>query len=369
MSQNLGERCSTCNMPNFLCACNLPLHIDLPPEDPREKARREVLDELVAQELHLDQMLATVRKLLGKPHPPVAQIPMKLRTESASGQSAETWWLIERGQAEKQEPTIWWVQSAEYQSGVPYLGQWTEDANKASKFESAEQAETFARSGVGHLYRVTEHVFIGEKHTNDNMEYDAYKMADDLQSALLAHPQAGDIPVQPSLLTLAIGELRRLRKACDRHSEADLLGETERAELERLRRTTAGGSAIARLRDSAFTTKSGLARQSEKGRTRPEDVGEWMNHMDLHETEHDLVHAGKALRAAWPVVRAYIESLEHGHVNYHGHVNAAYDKAGATYKDGYKAGMQAAASIALRWDHEDGMLALSNHLEEEASRG
>jgi hypothetical protein len=37
----------------------------------------------------------------------------------------------------------------------------------------------------------------------------------------------------------------------------------------------------------------------------PDEVQEWIWHMDLHLTEHDLQHAGKALRAAWPQVRAY----------------------------------------------------------------
>lgn len=38
----------------------------------------------------------------------------------------------------------------------------------------------------------------------------------------------------------------------------------------------------------------------------PNDVMEWIWHMDLHLTEHDLIHAGRALRAAWPTVRAYL---------------------------------------------------------------
>lgn len=35
----------------------------------------------------------------------------------------------------------------------------------------------------------------------------------------------------------------------------------------------------------------------------PEDVREWMYHLEFHLTEHDLPHAGKALRAAYPTVR------------------------------------------------------------------
>jgi hypothetical protein len=43
---------------------------------------------------------------------------------------------------------------------------------------------------------------------------------------------------------------------------------------------------------------------------RPEDVREWMWHMDLHLTEHDERHAGLALRAAWPRVREWLETVE-----------------------------------------------------------
>lgn len=42
----------------------------------------------------------------------------------------------------------------------------------------------------------------------------------------------------------------------------------------------------------------------------PDEVREWMLHMDLHLTEHDERHAGMALRSAWPHVRAYIAQLQ-----------------------------------------------------------
>lgn len=42
----------------------------------------------------------------------------------------------------------------------------------------------------------------------------------------------------------------------------------------------------------------------------PEDVQEWLWHLDLHLTEHDEPHAGRALRAAWPHVRTYLASVE-----------------------------------------------------------
>lgn len=41
----------------------------------------------------------------------------------------------------------------------------------------------------------------------------------------------------------------------------------------------------------------------------PRDTLEWIWHLDLHLTEHDLQHAGKALRAAWPHVRKYLTEI------------------------------------------------------------
>lgn len=43
---------------------------------------------------------------------------------------------------------------------------------------------------------------------------------------------------------------------------------------------------------------------------RPESVREWIWHLDLHLTEHDERHAGLALRAAWPSVREWLETVE-----------------------------------------------------------
>lgn len=39
----------------------------------------------------------------------------------------------------------------------------------------------------------------------------------------------------------------------------------------------------------------------------PDDIGEWIAHLDLHVTEHDERHAGLALRAAWPAVKRWFE--------------------------------------------------------------
>jgi hypothetical protein len=38
----------------------------------------------------------------------------------------------------------------------------------------------------------------------------------------------------------------------------------------------------------------------------PMEIMEWCWHMDLHLTEHDIQHAGKALRAAWPHVSKWL---------------------------------------------------------------
>ena len=43
---------------------------------------------------------------------------------------------------------------------------------------------------------------------------------------------------------------------------------------------------------------------------RTERVLLWMEHLDIHLTEHDLRHAGLALRTAWPIAKEYIEKLE-----------------------------------------------------------
>lgn len=39
----------------------------------------------------------------------------------------------------------------------------------------------------------------------------------------------------------------------------------------------------------------------------PDEIQEWCWHMDLHVTEHDLQHAGKALRAAWPHISKWLK--------------------------------------------------------------
>lgn len=67
--------------------------------------------------------------------------------------------LIERGQAEHQSPTIWW-RGGGFASGLEYGGQWTEIADRALKFDSRDEAEALAKIKVHRFYRVTEHLFL-----------------------------------------------------------------------------------------------------------------------------------------------------------------------------------------------------------------
>jgi len=76
-----------------------------------------------------------------------------------AGAVREAVWLIERGQEHGQQPALWWVQN-EDRPGHPYSGRWTEDANKARKFATRDLAEREGQRYVGHLYGVTEHVFL-----------------------------------------------------------------------------------------------------------------------------------------------------------------------------------------------------------------
>lgn len=59
----------------------------------------------------------------------------------------------------------------------------------------------------------------------------------------------------------------------------------------------------------AGTTASATRRTNNQALEAPMPVLEWIWHMDLHLTEHDEPHAGRALRAAWPHVREYMVKL------------------------------------------------------------
>jgi hypothetical protein len=79
--------------------------------------------------------------------------------ESASSSMA---WLIERGINERQSPTIWWRGATKPKSGMPYLGQWTENANWAFRLASRESAEKWAvEQNVPIPYSITQHTWLG----------------------------------------------------------------------------------------------------------------------------------------------------------------------------------------------------------------
>ncbi len=58
---------------------------------------------------------------------------------SPAASPGETVWLIERGQPEKQVPTVWWSDRKRW--GLAYADSWTQEAFKAARFESREAAE------------------------------------------------------------------------------------------------------------------------------------------------------------------------------------------------------------------------------------
>lgn len=55
----------------------------------------------------------------------------------------------------------------------------------------------------------------------------------------------------------------------------------------------------------------------------PQEVQEWIWHMDLHLTEHDDRHAGLALRAAWPTVRNWIAELKGDYISLRNQLKAS----------------------------------------------
>lgn len=61
---------------------------------------------------------------------------------------------------------------------------------------------------------------------------------------------------------------------------------------------------------------------NELGCSPPQEIMEWMWHMDLHLTEHDERHAGLALRAAWPPVKDWIARLKGDYVSLRNRLNA-----------------------------------------------
>lgn len=67
-------------------------------------------------------------------------------------------WLIERGQPEGQAPTVWLDTSTQRPD---WYGDWTQDANQATKFPTRESAEWHIRDARIPSARAVEHGWFG----------------------------------------------------------------------------------------------------------------------------------------------------------------------------------------------------------------
>ena len=70
--------------------------------------------------------------------------------------------MVERGQSVNHAPTMWWCGGSRRAGvGENEMDNWTEDANKARRFPTAEEAQKLAENLFGrNTYRVTEHLFL-----------------------------------------------------------------------------------------------------------------------------------------------------------------------------------------------------------------
>jgi hypothetical protein len=70
-----------------------------------------------------------------------------------------TAWLIERGQAENQRPTMWWRCYT-----IGRGDEWTEDAGRAHRFATREEVEQVIADKSGYVGdrfgRATEHIWL-----------------------------------------------------------------------------------------------------------------------------------------------------------------------------------------------------------------
>lgn len=93
---------------------------------------------------------------------------MSERSPSAAKERREVAWLVERGQPERQSPTVWRIAGPkpDYRAGE----QWTEVAFKATRYATREEAQAVvdalftgpsSRLPDNVTARATEHVFIG----------------------------------------------------------------------------------------------------------------------------------------------------------------------------------------------------------------
>lgn len=135
----------------------------------------------------------------------------------------------------------------------------------------------------------------------------------------LAHPTppqgSGETPIQA------------LRDAAFKHS---LAATHALAELESdLRLQSDANEILTRNLEELTAASAQSAVGNEPGNALPQDVQEWIWHMDLHLTEHDERHAGLALRAAWPPVKDWIARLRGDYIALRNHNASAQSAAGA----------------------------------------
>lgn len=69
----------------------------------------------------------------------------------------KSYWLLERGQLERQDPTLW-LTGGDWQRSKPYFGAWTETAAKAKRFSDRESAEEYLRGVNIGCCHATEHI-------------------------------------------------------------------------------------------------------------------------------------------------------------------------------------------------------------------
>jgi len=116
-----------------------------------------------------------------------------LLAQSKAAPESKCVWLIERGQQENHSPTIWW-RAAAWES-LPYAGQWTEDANQARHFLTADEAHHCALVHVKHFFRIVEHVFL--KAAPQITEPERTEVAEATRTSASAAPDSGEMPEEP----------------------------------------------------------------------------------------------------------------------------------------------------------------------------
>lgn len=107
--------------------------------------------------------------------------------------------------------------------------------------------------------------------------------------------------------------------------------------------------------DALLTRASGLYDENQRLRgvnlgstaTFPTDIQEWIWHLDLHLTEHDEQHAGRALRAAWPAVRDFFAGLRSSYIQWRHRAEAAEQRASALISENQRLKLDVAREATL----------------------